>query len=328
MLYATEVHSEPPTFTLVKKQLTDWVNSLADEAKNNGWRAQRRILTLLLANSPKLDLSNLALPSLPCSCLCSLQNLLSIDLSGNRLTTLEGNGIDKLEKLEHLDLSSNLLTEIRGIERLHNLRTLNLANNQGLCDLRGLLNFPSELLQSVIEHAIMDRKTYSGEKVALIKIKAALRDRAEELDLSRLNLIRVPPQIQFLQQLKRLDISHNHLANLAGIKTLGALNEVNAANNILMGNHPSILELRSLHLLNTRPRISRTPFMVRRLPRGGSPLPWLSSARNLQSVDRLTSTLHSMGADVESLGEISSLSLANCPLPTMLLAPFAAWVAS
>jgi len=85
--------------------------------------------------------------------LVSLPNLQTLDLSNNRLTEINnfwvpGNTLDKLRSLnlaknqiklirnldrlvnlEHLDLQDNRVVELSGLQKLNNLRTLNLSNN-------------------------------------------------------------------------------------------------------------------------------------------------------------------------------------------------------
>ncbi|MDP7269591.1 MAG: leucine-rich repeat domain-containing protein, partial [Pirellulales bacterium] len=66
-----------------------------------------------------------------------LEKVTRLSLKNNQLTDVKG--LEKLTQLKHLDLEDNQLTDVKGLEDLTQLTFLDLDNNQ-LTDVKGLEN--------------------------------------------------------------------------------------------------------------------------------------------------------------------------------------------
>lgn len=78
--------------------------------------------TLDLSNNKLIEINNFWIPG------SSLDRLRTLNLAKNQIRLIRN--LDRLAALEHLDLSDNKVVELTGLEKLHNLKTLNLSSNQ------------------------------------------------------------------------------------------------------------------------------------------------------------------------------------------------------
>ena len=208
-----------------------------------------------LTNLTSLSLSSNSLTSLPES-IRQLTNLISLDLSNNSLTVLS-ESIGRLTNLTSLHLGANKLTELpESIGQLTNLTWLGLRNNrllitlpESITDLTKLVGIDfhdtqlklSEPSRLFIEVALVYKRKYRDSNTMI------------SLDLSNLNLNKLPAWIGWLTNLVSLDLKNNQLTTLPdSISQLTNLKSLDLGNNQLTTLPDSISQLTNLVFLDLR----------------------------------------------------------------------------
>ena len=148
-----------------------------------------------------------------------------LELTNNEITEIKG--IDKMTRLETVNLGGNLITKIEGLQQLTNLRTLYL-NNNNIEDITPLAANTSLLYLNLKGNTKIDgnRSNYTGNKLeALNKIGEILdREGTINLDIDKLKLF---------TNYKKLDVSLQNLTTLEPLEGLTQLTYLNLNSNQL-----------------------------------------------------------------------------------------------
>jgi hypothetical protein len=161
-----------------------------------------------------------------------------LNLSHNRLTEIKG--LEKLVNLKQLDLSINQLTEIKGLEKLVNLKQLDLFNNK-LTEIKGLENLVNLQQLNLSHNQLTEIKGL--ENLANLQI----------LHLSDNQLIEIKG-LETLANLQILYLSNNQLIEIKGLETLANLKQLILENNSISDMLPlkQLKQLKGLDLSNNR----------------------------------------------------------------------------
>jgi internalin A len=169
-----------------------------------------------------------------------LEKVTRLSLKNNQLTDVKG--LEKLTQLKHLDLEDNQLTDVKGLEDLTQLTFLDLDNNQ-LTDVKGLEN-----LTQLEELKLGENKLTSVKGLEkLTQLTTLYLDDNQLADVKGLEkltqlteLILVRNQLtdvkglEKLNQLKALVLIDNKLTDVKGLKKLTQLAELHLQNNRLI----------------------------------------------------------------------------------------------
>ncbi len=223
-----------------------------------------------LRNLKELRVYKNQLTELPAT-IGQLSNLTWLDVSSNQLTELPAT-IGQLSNLEWLNVSNNQLTELPDwIGQLSNLKKLNLNGNP-------LQTPPREIVeqgtQAVLAYLRKSKKGSEGvqtDRPILEALTAKLGVQPREvkyddqghlilLDLSRLKLTQLPPEISQLKNLEALYLAFNQLTELPPeIGKLTKLKEFWVYNNQLTQLPPEIGQLSKLEALGLNGNPLQTP---------------------------------------------------------------------
>ncbi|XP_013412991.1 phospholipase A2 inhibitor [Lingula anatina] len=152
----------------------------------------------------------------------SLKNspLESIDLSGNAISLLPSQMFRGLNALENIDLSNSKISQIQDtvFDHLINLKSLDLSHNQIAQVGTNVNGFPFSWNQRL---QLLD---LSYNKMAAVQVGISIQQSLTTLNLSHNEIssfnrkpFTVPPMLQalqFMDNLKDLDLSHNNLTDL------------------------------------------------------------------------------------------------------------------
>lgn len=140
-----------------------------------------------------------------------LKNLQKLLLSDNNLTQIPVE-ICKLKKLKYLDLNNNNLVNLpREITQLHRLKYFDLRGNPDL-------KIPIEITEKVNEPKII-----INYYEAFSRILNCQKEEEAELNLSNLQLCKLPEEINQLNNLQNLNLQRNKLIEIKDIKNLISL---------------------------------------------------------------------------------------------------------
>ncbi len=143
---------------------------------------------------------------------CTLELLIVLNLSNNHLSTFPSSVLETMKSLETLDLSSNQLTSFPSITTNKQLKYINLSQNH-------LTEFPVITIPlPCLSQLILSYNRISSFPAAMITMIASS---INEMLLHNNQLISLPIEIEYCQQLKVLDLSNNNLNDL--IPSLGYL---------------------------------------------------------------------------------------------------------
>lgn len=159
-------------------------------------------------------------------------------------------------------------------------------------------------------------------QTALDRIRQAAESGAESLDLSKLGLTSLPPEIGHLTSLTQLDLSDNQLTSLLPeIGLLTSLTQLNLFNNQLTSLPSEIVQLTSLAILNLAinqlsslpPEIvqltSLTQLDLSRSQLITSLLPEIVQLTSLKQLDLINSQLVSLPPEIGRLTSLTQLNL-------------------
>ena len=161
---------------------------------------------------------------------------------------------------------------------------------------------------------------------ALKRIAECTRRRATVLDLSRLGLACLPPNIGQLVKLTELNLAHNHLSSLPPeLGQLACLSRLDLSNNNLAALPPELGQLASLTLLylSNNPLHALPPQLgqlasLTRLDLSNNPLralpPELGELASLTRLDLSNNRLGSLPPQLGQLTSLTRLFLSNNPL--------------
>jgi internalin A len=261
--------------------------SLKPKPKSPDAIAEARIQAALRQQTRNLDLSRLALTSLPES-LGRLTGLQSLDLSRNRLTSLP----ESLRRLTSFMLSSELTSlPPDWLGNLTGLQSLNLSDNR-LTSLPGWLGKLTNLqsLDLSINSFSNPGGLWLGELTSL-----------RSLNLSRNRLEGLPESLGRLTGLQSLNLSDDQLWDLPGwLGNLTGLRSLNLSQNRLTslpGWLGKLTNLQSLNLFNNW--FTSLPDL------------WLGELRGLKSLDLSANQLTSLPEWFGKLTTLQSLSLSS-----------------
>lgn len=186
--------------------------------------------------------------------LTSMTNLVALDLGSNRIENVSP--LAKLTKLKQLTLNRNSITEIAAAGKMERLVYLDISDNKvkqlrPLANLKALflLNASNNPLQSLqplstiasLEILRLQTSTFGGDLSPLKSLTKLTRLDAPHSDIRSID------SLANLNALRRLDLSHNRIVDIAPLapiaKTLAQVN--------LVGN-PLGIESRGTHLRTLR----------------------------------------------------------------------------
>ena len=165
---------------------------------------------------------------------------------------------------------------------------------------------------------------------ASARIEEARRENATKLDLSSLDLTKLPESISQLGQLQKLNLSNNQLSELpASISQLSQLHELFLDDNQLSELPESIGQLSQLQILNlSNNQLSELPVSIGQLSQlqsldlSGNQLSELpasiSELRQLQSLNLDSNQLRELPARIGELSQLHTLNLDNNQLSMLL----------
>jgi len=247
-------------------------------ARDKGYfEAQRRIKQAKRREIDYLDLSNLALTTIPHN-ITTIPNLHELNLSNNNLTFLPDTFLEltSLKKLDlrrnHLNIDGQLSLMPWAISKLTNLQELNLIGNQ-------LSRLPEEI----------------GNLTSL-----------KVLYLTQNNLEELPEKFFLLTNLRELYLSRNRLKNLPrAISKLVNLQKLYLSNNQLKSLPDTIKNLINLEILVL------SENLLNRLPRE------ICLLTNLQRLHIHLNQLNSLPKEIDQLINLKCFVLASNPLPIL-----------
>ncbi|XP_014252515.1 chaoptin [Cimex lectularius] len=263
-----------------------------------------------LASVPDLELLDLSrnnIGNIAPGTFLGLRHLRHLDLSVNTLRTVEDDAFEGLNKLETLSLQDNniLLVPASALGRLPRLTRLELDFNRvaalgsdilrAVADRVTSLSLARNVVRELPSDAFQDFKKLksldlSGNLLLSIEMSSftGLEETLEVLDLRGNRLSSLPSKPLTLLHLQKLDLSHNHVTELARTSFLmvPALLNLNLSYNLQLGSIPSTIfqsltHLEMLDLSHTALKVLSPELLLKT-----TSLRWLSFSHN--SLQELT----------------------------------------
>ncbi|MCG9892968.1 MAG: leucine-rich repeat domain-containing protein [Thermosynechococcaceae cyanobacterium MS004] len=273
------------------------------------YEAEQRIQQALESGEVQLDLSDLALTTVP-DAITQLTHLQTLDLTSNQLTSLP-DAIVQLTHLQTLSLGFNQLTSLPdAIAQLTNLQVLDLGGNQ-------LTSLPDAIAQLTNLQTL----ALSGNQLTSLPDAIAQLTNLQTLALSDNQLTRLPDAITKLTNLHNLSLSDNQLTSLPdAITHLTNLQTLFLGNSQLTRLPDEIAQLTNLQTLDlTSNQLTSLPDAISQLTNlqtlylGFNQLMSLTDAvsqlTNLQTLDLWDNQLTSLPNGLRKLSKLEELYL-------------------
>ncbi|MEP7110863.1 MAG: leucine-rich repeat protein [Ferruginibacter sp.] len=225
-------------------------------------KAHARILKEMKFKTGALDLGRCMLTEMPEE-LLKMDWLTHLSIKENLLSEIKN--LDALARLHSLDLSINKLSKINNLDALSNLQTLDLSSNQisGLENLDALVNLQSlDLSSNQISElknlgALVNLQTIHLGSNGIDRIKGldAQSNKLQKLDLGS-NLISVIENLDVLARLQSLDLVSNQIDEIKNLDALTNLQTLNLGSNQIreMKNLGSLTNLKMIILSDNQIR--------------------------------------------------------------------------
>lgn len=171
-----------------------------------------------------------------------LKQLRILDLAHNQIKAVPAE-ISSLTNLEYLDVNHNQLRKL----------PFEIANLTNLKEVHWNLNAFESPFKETLEMDLRSIKHWLTAQLLEQRIQDATREKATELDLSNLNMQKIPASVFKIKTLKTLNVSNNHLKFIPSeIRFLNRLEHLNFDNNQLQDLPNSISKLRKLRSLGCK----------------------------------------------------------------------------
>jgi Leucine-rich repeat (LRR) protein len=195
--------------TEMRSRLETWGASEAEKgvAPQSIATAKAKIEQALSSRHPDLQLNNLGLRTLPDDVLKKLTWLEELDLSGNKLESLP-QPIDKLQQLKSLNVShnENLLDLTDKLGSLSQLTHLDVSYDPNLLFLPATIGRLSRLETLNASHGLLTTEALPDSLRNLTHLKTA--------DFSFNRFTKIPSSVTGIRSLESLDFSHNRISDL------------------------------------------------------------------------------------------------------------------